>query len=123
MGPCCPSGASSSWRIAHRRAERGCRAAVLDERVSRYAFRLDTLSVGERVRKAAANERQPQRAERAIKHSPPGSPSRSGSRRNLLLITDPEPDQAPEMGQKPLALILWIGHVDRFGEHAVEVRR
>ena len=40
-------------RIARRRAEPGWRAAVLDERAKR-------------VRKAAANERQPQRAERAI---------------------------------------------------------
>jgi hypothetical protein len=46
-------------RIAPRRAEPGWRAAVLDERA-------DTLFVCERVRKAAATERQPQRAERAM---------------------------------------------------------
>jgi transposase InsO family protein len=45
--------AASVGRIARRRAEPGWRAAVLNERA-------------ERVRKAAAYERQPQRAERAI---------------------------------------------------------
>jgi hypothetical protein len=46
--------------IARRRAEPGWRAAVLDEGASRHAF------VCERVRKAAATKRQPQRAERAM---------------------------------------------------------
>jgi hypothetical protein len=45
--------------IARRRTEPGWRAAVLDERA-------DTLFVCERVRKAAATECQPQRAERAM---------------------------------------------------------
>jgi hypothetical protein len=46
--------------IARRRTEPGWRAAVLDERTSRHALRLRG------VRKAAAKERQPQRAERAV---------------------------------------------------------
>jgi hypothetical protein len=46
--------------IARHRTEPGWRAAVLDERTSRHAFRLRG------VRKAAAKERQPQRAERAM---------------------------------------------------------
>jgi hypothetical protein len=46
----------TAYRIARRRAEPGWRAAVLDERASPR----------ERVRKAAANERQPQRAKRAM---------------------------------------------------------
>jgi hypothetical protein len=44
--------------IARRRTEPGWRAAVLE--------RADTLFVCEGVRKAAAHERQPQRAERAM---------------------------------------------------------
>ena len=76
-------------QIAHRRAEPGWRAAVLDERGSRHVFRLraseegsatmrhpqraeranvdgasrQRSSVSERVRKAAASKRHPQRAE------------------------------------------------------------
>ena len=50
----------SKPRIARRRAERGWRAAVLDDRASRHAFRL------RRVRKAAAHQRQLQRAKRAM---------------------------------------------------------
>jgi hypothetical protein len=46
--------------IARPSTERGWRAAVLDERTSRHAFRLRG------ARKAAAKERQPPRAERAM---------------------------------------------------------
>ena len=115
MEPCCPSGASSSWRIAHPRAERGWRAAVLDAREQTH-FRLRMSEEGSGQRAAAA-------ASRASHQKRLGPPGRSGLDSYLLLIIDPEPDQTVEMGQKPLTFILWIGHVDRFGEHAVEVRR
>ena len=56
----------SLLRIARRRAEPGWRAAVLDERAKR-------------VRKAAATERQPQRAERAMGHGESGGVLSSAS--------------------------------------------
>jgi hypothetical protein len=49
--------------------EYGSRAAVLSQAGAPLSWtneRADTLFVGERARKAAATERQPQRAERAI---------------------------------------------------------
>ena len=106
MGPYCPSDASSSWHIAHRLAE--------EERA-------DTLSVGERRRRrrflgAIGSERS--ESSNTARRTPAGQALDS----DLLLIIDPKPNQTPEMGQEPLTLILWIGHVDRFSEHAVEVR-
>ncbi len=119
--------ATTKKTVSQRDAQRpGLRAAAWTSERPRL---VPSGASGERVRKAAAPRRNPQRAERAIsaeraiKPGPPDARAGQALDSDLLLITDPEPDQAPEVGQKPLALILWIGHVDRFGEHPVEVRR
>ena len=43
--------------------------------------------------------------------------------RDLLLITDPQADQAAEMTHEPLALVLGVRQIDCLGQHAVEVGR
>ena len=85
--------------------------------------RADTLFVCERERKAVAHKRQPQRAERAIKHSAANARRVEVLDRNLLLITDPQADQAAEMAHEPLALMLRVGMGDRLSEHPIEVGR
>src|SRR6476619_6923402 len=42
---------------------------------------------------------------------------------HLLLITDPLADEAAEVAEEPLSLVLGIGLDDRLGQHPVEVRR
>ena len=44
------------------------------------------------------------------------------SGRDWLLITDPQANQATEVAHEPLALVFWVGHADRLGQHSVEVR-
>jgi hypothetical protein len=90
--------------------------------------RADTLFVCERMRKAAASRRNPQRAERAIKRG--ASIKHSSAWRHLkplggecLLVTDPQANEPAEVAQEPLALLFWVCRVDRFGQHPVEVRR
>jgi len=80
-------------------------------------------SSAERVSKAAAKKRQrdAQRAERAMEHGAPRAQHALDS--DLLLIIDPQVDQPAEVGHELFALMFWIGHVDRLGQHPVEIRR
>ena len=73
--------------------------------------------------KAVAHMRQPQRAERATKHGAANVRRVEVLDRNLLLITDPQADQAAEMAHEPLALMLRVGLGDRLAEHPIEVGR
>jgi hypothetical protein len=73
--------------------------------------------------KEAVSQRDAQGAERAIKQSASRPRHIAALDSHLLLITDPQTDQAPEVAHEPLALMLWISHDDRLGQHAIEVRR